>query len=152
MEKENYSRLNKKTLRTFCISFSIGMLIIAVLSILRQILNPDILQINFIPAVITGTIAIYHQTAAWTLPDFPSLRRMHFSTIAVIFFYAANAVWKAVTFVIGTVVFSIIFYLIFTPTSVILKLTDHDHIKSEMTEWQKAPAKINQPEQCRKLF
>lgn len=152
MEKENYSRLDKKTLRTFCISFSIGMLLIAVFSIVRQIVRQDILQVNFIPAVITGVIALYHQAAAWTLPENPTVKKTHFSIIAVIFFYVANTVWKIVTLVIGIVVFGIIFYLIFTPTSVVLKLSNHDHIKRKSNGWQKVSEKINQPEQCRKLF
>lgn len=152
MEKENYSRLDKKTLRTFCISFSIGMLLIAVFSIVRQIVRQDILQVNFIPAVITGVIALYHQIAAWTLPENPTVKKTHFSIIAVIFFYVANTVWKIVTLVIGIVVFGIIFYLIFTPTSVVLKLSNHDHIKRKSNGWQKVSEKINQPEQCRKLF
>lgn len=152
MEKENYSRLDKKTLRTFCISFSIGMLLIAIFSIVRQIVKSDILQINFIPAVITGIIALYHQAAAWTLPENPTLKKVHFSAIAVIFFYAVNAVWKMVTLIIGTIVFGIIFYLIFTPASIILKLNNHDHIKKKSNGWQKVPEKTNQPKQCEKLF
>lgn len=152
MEKENYSRLNKKTLRTFCISFSIGMLLIAVLSVVKQIVKPNNVQIQFIPAVITGMIALYHQIAAWTLPENPTLAKVHFSIVAVIFFYAADAVWKIVTLIIGNVIFSLIFYLVFTPMSAILKLSSRDHIKGKLSGWQKVAEKINQPEQCRKLF
>lgn len=152
MEKENYSRLDKKTLRTFCISFSVGMTLLAVFSVLRQILKSDNLQINFVPAAVAGVIALYHQIAAWTLPITPSLKNPHFSTIALIFFYVANAVWKIITLVVGTVVFGIIFYLIFTPTSVILKLTGHDHIRKNQTEWKKVADRVNCPEQCRKMF
>lgn len=152
MEKENYLRLDKKTLRTFCICFSIGMTLFAAFSVLRQILKPGNAHVNFVPAIITGTLAVYHQIAAWTLPKNPSLKKLHFSTIAVILFYVANYVWKIITFVVGTVVFGVIFYLIFTPTSVILKLAGHDHIKKNVTEWKKVPSKVNQPEQCRKLF
>lgn len=151
MEKENYSRLNKKTLRTFCISFSIGMLLIAIFSILRQMFKGDS-QINFIPAIITGILSCYHQIAAWVVPADPSLRKPHFAIFAMLFFYITNAIWKIVTLIIGTVVFGIIFYLIFTITSMVLKLNKKDHIKNKITGWQKVPEKINLPEQCRKLF
>ena len=126
MEKENYSRLNKKTLRTFCISFSIGMLLIAIFSILRQMFKGDS-QINFIPAIITGILSCYHQIAAWVVPDNPSLRKPHFAIFAMLFFYITNAIWKIVTLIIGTVVFGIIFYLIFNNTAYFFGSRIHVH-------------------------
>lgn len=152
MEKENYSRLNKKSLRTFCISFSIGMLLIAIFSILRQVLNRNHLQINFIPAIITGSLFCYHQIVLWVLPNQPSLKRPHFAVLAILLFYTANSIWKIVALIIGTVVFGVIFYLIFMPVSLFVKFYKKDHIKNKITGWQKVPGKINIPEQCRKLF
>ena len=152
MEKENNSGLNKKSLRTFCFSFSIGMLLIAVFSILSQILKPANTQINFIPAIITASLFCYHQIAARIIPENPTLRKLHFSTLAILLFYVTNTIWKIVTFVIGTIVFGIIFYLIFTPTSILLKLNKKDHIKKNITGWNNVPEKINLPEQCKRLF
>ena len=152
MDKKYYSGLDKKELRTFCVSFSIGMLLIAIFSILRQIFKSDVTNINFIPAIITGSIFLYHQIAAWTLPENPTLKRLHFSIIAVFFFYATSSIFKVLTRIIGAVVFGVIFYLLFTPASLIFKLNKKDHIKNKITGWQKVPEKINLPEQCRKLF
>ncbi|MEE1290772.1 MAG: hypothetical protein UHW86_07030, partial [Spirochaetota bacterium] len=67
-------------------------------------------------------------------------------------FYVTNTIWKIVTFVIGTIVFGIIFYLIFTPTSILLKLNKKDHINKNTTGWNNVPEKINLPEQCKRLF
>lgn len=152
MEKKYYSGLDKKELRTFCVSFSIGMLLIAIFSILRQILKADVTEINFIPAIITGSIFLYHQIVAWTLPENPTFKRMHFSIVAMLFFYVTSTIFKILTRIIGVVVFGVIFYLLFTPASLIFKINKKDHIKDKITGWQKVPEKINLPEQCRKLF
>jgi len=138
MEKNFSERLtgkDKNKIRQFGFSFAIGMLILFIVSLWKRFSLPVQILILF--------FGFLHLFSALFL------NKLLIPTYTIMSFIA-----KILGNVIITTIFTIVFYLLFTPIAIILRFSGKDVINknSEKTLWIKIDNKRNDPKQIEKMF
>lgn len=130
MEKET-----DKGLKRFGFYFAIGMLILLFISFYRNF--------NIYLKITISILFLYHILFAFIKPSF--LKPTFFLT-SKIGFFIGEFITKAVL--------TIFFYLIFTPISLILRLSGRDEIKKNSIKscWQDIKDEENNPERVKKMY
>ncbi len=130
MEKE----FNKR-LREFGFSFSIGMALLLIIGYFREF--------NKIFLIIVTCLLFYHLIFAIIFPK-----------VLIPTYYLISFITKIIGNTLNFIVFTIIFYIFFTPISLILKLFKKDQIKkiSKIPQWYDVSDKENDPKRVEKLY
>ncbi len=121
--------------KKFSYSFSAGMAILCALSLYRGF-----------PVWITYASALlcsYHLICAAFIPEGAALS-----------YGIITAAGRFTGSVISAVLFTIVYYLLFSPIALILRMTGHDKIKSNSVapEWADVDERENNPERIRHLY
>lgn len=138
MEENADSRLiqvGDKKLRQYGFSFAIGMLVLSALGYWKEFPYPIL--------IVTSSLCVIHFGLAVLRPRWlaPFYRVVDF---------IGHLIGQAVTFV----AFTLLFYLLFTPISLLLKLFGKDVIRNETLKngWTDVPPDANSPERMKKQF
>lgn len=136
MEKNPRERLNlKKEVRTFGLSFGLGMGILTGLGLWHQ--WPQGVWMT------TAGLSVFHLVLApfVTKPLLPT-------------FYTVTTLGKGIGHLIFTLVFTLVYYLLYTPISWILRLAGKDHIARDFAvpHWKDYPKEANDPKRIEKLY
>lgn len=139
MEKKPDKRLSKKKLenelRVFGFSFSAGMAILSIILIVRQV--------EYFYILIPAALGLFHLTAV-----------IFYRELLKPTFYFTRFIGNIVGQIITFIVFSAIYYILFTPISIILRLAGKDQIakKSVTPQWEDVPVEENDPARVLKQF
>ena len=138
MEKKSDQGLTvreAKKIRDFGRYFAIGMSILTVIGIWKGF--------PFWVTILTAFLCVYHGT---------------FSLINPIFLKPSYLVINAIARFLGDgltlILFSVIYFVLITPVSFLLRLAGKDVIRasSKISQWKDIPAADNDPERIKKLY
>jgi hypothetical protein len=124
-----------KKVRQFGYSFALGMAILFGISLWKGFVLPFKAVVVF--------LGLYHLLFALIYPQFlvPTFKLMNF-------------IGKWVGNIITVIIFTVVFYLLFTPIAFILRLAKKDVIQniSKEPHWVPYPESANDPKRIEKLF
>jgi len=124
-----------KRLRKFGFFFSIGMILLFTISYFKNF--------NKIFLIIISFLFMFHILFAIFYPK-----------VLIITFYPIDFIAKTIGNIINFLVFTMVFFLFFTPISFFLRLFGKDQIAkiSKTPQWFDVNEKENEPERVKKLY
>lgn len=124
-----------KRLRTFGLSFAIGMLILFTIGYFKNF--------NKIFLIIILILSSYHFIFAIIFPK-----------LLIVTFYPLTFIGKIIGNTLNIIIFTIVFFIFFTPISIILRIFGKDQIKntSKNIMWQEIKEEENNPERVKRLY
>jgi hypothetical protein len=135
-KKKELSRFDKD-LRKFGIYFSIGMTLLLAITFYH---NREIFQLH---KIIIAGLLLYHILFASLFPK-----------LLVPTYYLTKIITKIVGIILTYLVFGIVYYVLFTPISFLVRLAKKDHIhnNSLTPNWLNVKDKSNNPKNIERLY
>lgn len=130
MEKKPFKRL-MHDMRIFAFSFAGGMAILTVLLYFKKY------SYNYL--LIPGGLSLYHLGSALLFPF-----------LAAPFYYLSKLILKVIGLILIFLVFTVVFYGIVTPVSLLIRLFGLDHIKKSAFGW--VMHRPENPERVERLY